>query len=268
MKKNPIEDLRKYREFLKTIPLNKYRAELSMKWVEQDLHPLLFPQKSIFEKYWDKQSFFNFEEWFNEFWNGLIKGDETTKKLEALKEVVRAHRKFYNGKINGDHETRFFLGFKARMYRTWISVLTQLDFCYLFNFLCAKEEDGLEIECNAELDVQEGIDAKVNDIGFGIAKISQRKEALKISTKKSLVTIPYAVFNIEEYERLSNSPRVKDKTGYQRALKAFHKYFIRLDNGFVVFNENYLKPIVDNIESIEAVRKTVKKISLELSGES
>jgi hypothetical protein len=32
--------------------------------------------------------------------------------------------------------------------------------------------------------------------------------------------------------------------------------------------ENYLKPIIDNIDEIEGVRKVVKEISLELSGES
>lgn len=268
MNKNPIEDLKKYREFLETIPLVKYREELKdIKWVEQDLHPLLYPQESIFEKYWEKHNYLDFEDWFNEFWGNLNKEENTLEKLRDFKEVVRAHRKFYNGKINGDHENRFFLGFKARMYRTWISVLTQLDFCYLINSLFEKEGKGLQVECNAELDVKEGVDARVNNIGFQIAKISQRKEALKISRKKSLVTIPYAVFDIKEYERLVNSPRVKDKTGYQRALQAFHKYFIRLQNGFVVFNENYLKPIIKNIEDIEKVKEVVKQISLELSGE-
>jgi len=51
-------------------------------------------------------------------------------------------------------------------------------------------------------------------------------------------------------------------------INSFEKYFVKLPNGFVVFNENYLKLIIDNIDNIEAVRKAVKKISLELSGES
>ena len=85
--------------------------------------------------------------------------------------------------------------------------------------------------------------------------------------KKVVVTIPYAVFNIEEFVRRCESPRVKDKSGYQKALDAFHKYFIRLQNGFVVFNEKYLKAIIDKIDSIEDVKKVVEKISLELAGE-
>lgn len=51
-------------------------------------------------------------------------------------------------------------------------------------------------------------------------------------------------------------------------LASFEKYFVKLQNGFVVFNENYLKPIINNIDDIKAVREVVKKISLELSGES
>lgn len=123
----------------------------------------------------------------------------------------------------------------------------------------------MQLEGNAELD-ERGIDARVKKIDFQIAKISRRKEARTAGGKKTIVAIPYAIFNVEEFERRSESPRVKDKTGYRKALDSFHKYFVRLQNGFVVFNENYLRPIIDNIDSIEAVKRTVKKISLELSG--
>lgn len=84
--------------------------------------------------------------------------------------------------------------------------------------------------------------------------------------KKTLITIPYAVFNLEEFYRRSQSSRVKDKSGYQKALTSFRKYFIRLQNGFIVFKEDYLKTIIEKINNIEDVRKVVKKISLELSG--
>lgn len=125
---------------------------------------------------------------------------------------------------------------------------------------------NLQLECNAELDAR-GIDLKVNNIGFQIAKISQRKEARTAGVKKSVITVPYAVFNLEEFERKSQSPRVKNKGGYKKALEAFKRYFIRLKNGFVVFHENYLNLIIDNIDDIEKVRKIVTQISMELSGE-
>jgi len=258
--KNPHEGLKKFRDFLGSIPLDKYREELKeIKWVEQNLPKEILPLASIFKYYWEERKFLEFDVWFETFWREINTTPESKKALEEFK------RYFFNKSLGEDGW--FKKGFKARMYRTWVSVLTQLDFCYMFEYVCDKEGKNLKLECNAELDAK-GIDAKVNDIGFQVAKISQRKEARTVGGKKTIITIPYAVFNIEEFERRITSPRVKDKSGYQKALKSFHKYFILLKNGFVVFNEEYLKQIIDNINDVEKVRQTVNKISIELSGES
>ena len=258
MKNSPVDDLEKYRRFLESIPLTKYREELKdIKWVEQDLPKEMLPLESIFKYYWDERKFLSFDDWFETFWAELNTKPESKQALKEFK-------KYYFDKTG---DGWFKKGFKARMYRTWVSVLTQLDFCYMFENICAKEGKNLQLECNAELDAQ-GIDAKISEIGFQVAKISQRKEARTVAEKKTVVTIPYAVFNVEEFEKRSQSSRVKDKMGYRKALDSFHKYFIRLQNGFIVFKEKYLKLIIEKIDNIEEVRKAVKKISLELSGES
>jgi hypothetical protein len=257
MRKNPIEDLEKYREFIKTIPLRKYREKLkNIKWVEQDLPKEILPLASIFRYYWEERQFLSFEAWFDIFWKELNTNSQS-------KEALKRFKKYYFDKNN---DGWFEKGFKARMYRTWISILTQLDFCYMFEYVCAKKGRDLQLECNAELDAK-GVDAKVGNIEFQVAKISQRKEARTAGKKKTMVTIPYAVFNIKEFERLIQSPRVKDKTSYQKALKAFHTYFTQLKNGFVVFQENYLELIIDNIDNLEKVRNAIEQIALELSGE-
>lgn len=264
--KNPTADLEKYRKFLTSIPLDKYREELKdIKFVEQDLVKPLYPLVSIFEHYWQKREFLEFDKWFNNFWAELNKNHG--HKLTDLKELVRAHRKFYDDKVNDDLDNKVYLGFKARMYRTWVSVLTQLDFCYVFESICHKGNIPLILECNAELD-STGVDARVNNIGFQIAKISQRTEALKVVRKTRLIVIPYAVFDLEEFDRKSQSSRVKDKDAYRKAVEAFHKYLIRLPNGFIVFREDYLKPIIGNINNIERVKTIVGRIASELSGES
>ncbi len=256
--KNPLEDVKKYRKFLETIPLNKYREELKeIKWVEQDLPKAMLPLASIFKYYWEQRQFLNFEEWFEIFWEEINTNPQSAASLKSFK-------KYYFDKNNNGW---FKEGFKARMYRTWVSILTQLDFCYMFEYVCAKENENLKIECNAELDAK-GIDARVNSICFQIAKISQRKEARTAGRKKSVVTIPYAVFNIEDFEKKCESPRVKDKEGYRKALSSFRKYFLRLENGFVVFSEDYLNPIIKSIDNIENVKKVVEKISADLSGMS
>jgi len=264
--KNSQKDLKKYRSFLETIPLDKYREELKdIKWVEQDLVPQLFPLKSIYTNYWEERIFLSFEDWFDKFWNELQQNQ--SQKIKDLKELVRAHRKFYEDKVNNNLNHKVFLGFKARMYRTWTAVLTQLDFCYMFEYVCLKEGKDLQLETNAELDAQ-GIDAKVNNICFQVKKISQRKEALRLEGGKRKIAIPYVVWNPDELKKKIQNPRTRIKNTYQKMVNSFEKYFIKLINGFVVFNENYLKPIIDNIDDIDTVRSVVKKISLELSGES
>ncbi|MCM8829408.1 MAG: TaqI family restriction endonuclease [Candidatus Omnitrophica bacterium] len=258
--KNPITDLEKFRKFLESIPLNNYRQEFKdIKWVEQDLPKEILPLTSIFSYYWEERNYLCFDEWFEKFWKEINANPESKQSLSEFKKY------FFDKEIEEDGW--FKKGFKARMYRTWISVLTQLDFCYLFEYICARENNKLLLECSAELDIK-GIDAKVGEIEFQVAKISQRKEARTSGGKKKVITIPYAVFNIEEFKRKSESFRVKDKEGYKRALYSFSKYFKVLNNGFVVFKEDYLRPIIDNIGSIEKVREIVSRISQELSGET
>ena len=265
--REPIKALEEYRKFLETIPLNRYREEFKLiKWVEQDLHPLLFPLESIFENYWEKQNYLSFEEWFEKFWKGLQKKEEKKEKLNDLKELVKAHRKFYEDLVNNNLEDKLFRGFKARMYRTWISVLTQLDFCYMFQYICAKEGMNLRLECNAELDAR-GIDAQVNEIGFQIAKISQRKVAQKILRKTKVILIPYILgWEIDEAQDKLKKSRTRNKERYQKQILAFEKYLLKLPNGFVVFKEDYLKSIIEQINDIEKVRSVVSKIFLELTG--
>lgn len=153
MPEYPIKDHLRYRQFLESIPLASYREELKdIKWVEQDLVHTLYPLASIYENYWETQNFLSFEDWFSSFWKEI--NLKQAQKLDDLKELVRAHRKFYEDKINGDLNNKLFLGFKARMYRTWVSVLTQLDFCYLFKSICAKNSKDLPLECNADLDAK------------------------------------------------------------------------------------------------------------------
>jgi len=257
---NPSKTLKLYRDFLESIPLDKFREKYKeIKWVEQDLPKEILPLASIFKNYWDKHNFLSFDDWFNEFW----------EELHSNKESLNALKKFKKYYFNKDDNGWFRLGFKARMYRTWVSVLTQLDFCYVFVYLSAKQNKNLKLECNAELD-RRGIDARVDDVDFQVAKISQRKEARPgAGRRKRKIAIPYAVFNIDELKRLSKSPRVREQNRekYKRALEAFFKYFEILSNGFVVFSEYYVSEIIKNIHDIQALKERVNRISLELAGE-
>lgn len=254
--KNPIEDFYRFRNFLKEIPLKDYRKESQeVKWVEQDLPKELLPLDSIFKYYWHDRNFLNFEEWFDAFWKEINTNEE---KREAL-------RKFKKYNFNKDLEENdwFKKGFKMRMWRTWISVLTQLDFCYLFEYLCAQENRNLILECNAELD-KKGIDAKVGDVNFQVGKISYRPESRRVSLRKieNLVTVPYLVVDKQELKRKIESKRVKEenKKHYEKLLEIFDKYFIQMENGFIVFKEDYLKVIIDNINDITKIKEKISQI--------
>jgi hypothetical protein len=244
--------LRRFRSFLKRIPLNRYRERFErIKWVEQDLPKEILPLYSIYRYYWEDKKYLGFKTWFERFWKEINDNRESKKALKKFKKY------YFNRTI--EENGWFKKGFKARMYRTWISILTQLDFCYMFKYICKKERRNFTIECSAELDMK-GIDAKVGEICFQITKISYRKEARKSRRSRRIIQIPYAVFNKEELRRRIQSPRTRNKRKYRRLLKAFEKYFDALENGFVVFKKDYVKMIIENLENQEELEKIIRKI--------
>lgn len=258
--REPSRDLSKFREFLASIPLSKHREETKdIKWVEQDLPREILPLASIFRYYWEERRFLAFDDWFEEFWEEINSNPQSRSALEGFKKY------HFNRSI--EENGWFKRGFRARMYRTWVSLLTQLDFCYIFEYVCAKKGKNLSLICSAELDAK-GIDAQVNDIGFQIAKLSERKEARTGITKRKIVSIPYAVFNIEELDKRLKNSRTRKKETYEGMLRAFNKYFEVLRNGFVVFKEAYIERIVENIDDSETLKAVGEKISSELRGRS
>ncbi len=253
--------LNSYRKFLESIPLDEFRKKFKdIKYVEQDLYKELLPQGSIFKHYWREQNFLDFESWFEDFWQELHSNAVSMAALTRFK-------KYYFDK---DKDGWFKQGFKARMYRTWTAVLTQLDFCYMLAYVCEKKGKKVSLEANAELDIS-GIDLRVGGTDFEVAKLTQRKEARSAAiARRNRIRIPYAVFNLDEYERKCNSSRVSppNRASYRNALQAFHKYFLVLKNGFVVFNEYYLDQVVSNLSNPEKLKTLVVRLLAELSGES
>ncbi len=117
------------------------------------------------------------------------------------------------------------VGLKARMYRTWVSLLTQLDLGYIWNKTIQQDK----LDSDVVLDTK-GIDlyGKINDsfVGIQIKKRSRRHEALKVTDSVApirTIDIPYDL-NFENDEYLSNK-------------------LTKLANGFVIFNKNYVEDI-------------------------
>ncbi len=237
-------DLKKFEKFLGGLELEKYRELRAIKTVEQDLPQDLLPLEIYYRYYWDSTDFKDFEDVFKIYWH---------EKLNPhIYNFIKKY--FYGCSLQFVEE-----GFKARLYRIWISLLTQFHFQYLWN---ATQEE--EILSSPELDAM-GIDGivELNDlkVGIQIKKVSYRREASsRRFTRRQqkfadvIVEVPYLVVDTEDLKKKIASPRVKEKSRerYMALLQLFKENFIKLDNGFVIFKGDYL----------EHVRKVILKESI------
>lgn len=229
------DNLEKYEKFLKNIAIAQYSKLRTIKTVEQDLPNELLPLELYYKHYWENTNFKDYDELFLEYWSENL----TPHIYEFIKKY------FYGCSLQFVEE-----GFKARLYRIWMSILTQFHFQYLWNALFEEK-----LESSAKLDGM-GLDAVAtiagNRIGIQIKKISFRREVSdRRFTKRQqsfadiIVEVPYLVVNTEELTSKINSRRTKEdtKNTCQNLLTAFNQNFHKYDNGFVVFKENYLKHI-------------------------
>jgi len=144
-----------------------------------------------------------------------------------------------------------------------MSILTQFHFQYLWNALFPEK-----VVSSADLD-RMGIDAIVElrniKVAIQVKKVSYRREASdRRFTRRQktqadiIVEVPYLVIDIEELKSKIKNPRVRESTKIkcQNALDVFNKNFIKLDNGFVIFKEEYLRHIYQiTLEKIKTVEK-------------
>ncbi len=254
MTRNWKGDLEKYENFLKSVNLNKYKHLRKIKTVEHDLPKNLIPLDLYYKYYWNTTDFKEYEEVFQIYWND---------RLKHIYEFIRKY--FYGCSLQFVEE-----GFKARLYRIWVSVLTQFHFQYLWNALFKEK-----LVSSPELDKM-GIDGmvKINNlkIGFQIKKISYRREVSdRRFTKKQqkyvnmIVEVPYLVVNIDEIIQKLESPRVKKKKEYKKLLEVFNNYFYKYNNGFVIFRERYLKVLKKLVlQKIDGDIKNNEKITYDL----
>jgi hypothetical protein len=249
-KSNWKENLKKFEAFLKEIPLKNYSYLRKIKTVEQDLPNELLPLQLYYKYYWETQNFKGFDEIFTIYWND---------KLQYIYNFIKKY--FYGCSINFVEE-----GLKARLYRIWVSILTQFYFQYLWNALFKEK-----LESSAELDAI-GIDAivelKGKKVAFQIKKVSYRREASERrftrrqqSYADIFVEVPYLVIDVNEIINKLKNPLTKKATkdNCNKALKVFKQNFSIYQNGFVVFKRDYLKNIHETIlEKIKTTKKGEK----------
>ncbi len=234
--------LKQFESFLKRVDLNKYRTLYSkIKTVEMDLPPRIQALKTIYEQYWDNKDSLNeplsFDDYYEIYWD--------THKNDI--------NEFWNSTGFGKDCDCFKKGLKARIYRTWASLITQIQGGYVAETVFGGPGSVL---MSPELDHQ-NIDMLIIDpitkkerLKIQIKKETHRPEIARmhknVFNQNGAVDVYYIVPRPNDYE----NPRYKrNGRGYSaRDYKPFVKDFVkwnpetgsmdRLDNGFIIFTKN------------------------------
>jgi len=231
-------DLDKFATFLSQIDVASYSHLKAIKTVEQDLPNELLPLDIYYRYYWESTEFKRFDDVFAEYWS---------THLKPLNDFIKQY--FYGCSFAFVEE-----GFKARLYRTWMAILTQFHFQYLWNSLFSDQ-----LESNSRLDGM-GIDALVilsgKRVALQVKKVSYRREVSdRRFTKRQqsyadvMVEVPYLVLDLGELQAKIDNPRTRAATQEtcQAALRVFNENFIKFSNGFVIFRDEYLRRVYSAI---------------------
>lgn len=227
-----MNKLQLFDNFVKSINLEKYRNQYAhIKIVEMDLPRNIQALKSLYKYYWsdvDIQHIPDFEEYY-ELYYADCKDDIKTFRTKT--EMC---------------ENCFNKGLKARIYRTWASIITQIHAGYV----AEKVFGNGTVEMNDVLD-HEGKDFVITyngkTISIQVKKETHRPEArVQRKDSKNIITLFYCVPNKKDFDR----PYYVKTHKIKPQLLDFIQYsdngiLNRYENGFVVFTEKafyVLKP--------------------------
>lgn len=246
--------LAQYEQFLATIPLDEYRKSLMpVKTVEQDLPRDLNPLPDIYRHYWVQSvpadGFPDYESFFADWWQG------------HLVPLDRFIRQYFWGCSYEFVRT----GFKARLYRTLISVLTQFHFAYLWCEVCS-----FPLTTTADLDMK-GVDAALTlpdgqSAALSVKKVTQRREAAgegRFSLRqakpwKHFIEVAYTIEPAEEIrDKVRRARQDNTRARYRLYYELATKLQCRLPNGFVVFSPDYPRGVEDLLRTLPAQEKLI-----------
>lgn len=229
--------LEKFDNFVKTIDLEAYRKKYAhLKIVEMDLPRNIQALKTLYKYYWtdvDLNHIPDFEEYYECYYK------ECEQDIEKFRIKTEMCRDCFNK------------GLRARIYRTWASIITQIHAGYVAEAVFGNNT----VDMNDELDHQ-GKDFVINykgkTIGIQVKKESKRPEArIRRSSDDSTITIRYCVPQKKDFE----NPKYKKTGEIKPQMLDFISFsqdgiLDRYDNGFVVFIKKTfedLKPLFDEL---------------------
>lgn len=219
--------LKQFNKFLSNIDLNKYRSKYSkIKLVELDLPRNIQAIKLLYEVYWDNFDLLGYDEFY-----GLY-----SKKLEKELESFRKKQMF-------SVET-FYRGLPARIYRTWASLLTQIQGGYVAASIYPK------VEMSSDLDYA-GIDMRIYINANKYINIQIKKETVSREVRTPWVglkkgeQITNIIYEVTHHSPLT--PTGKECVPYKRWVGRWGDKLTKLDNNFIIFLPDMFH--IDNIKT-------------------
>jgi hypothetical protein len=225
-------NLKKFDAFLKTVDLRGFRKKYSrIKIVETDLSKDIQAIELLYRVYWDERIFLSFEDFYNRY-------------IKEKKEQLEKFR--VKSTMCGDCFSR---GLKARTYRTWAGLITQIHAGYVAESVFGRGT----VFMSAELDHQ-GADIRVeyknHFLNYQVKKtsysgvMSRKPLPRKNKLNGDPIDIKY------EVPTCLSDPKTKKgefRLPYLRFLE--DKRIKAFDNGFVVFTQATFEPKKKEIDS-------------------
>lgn len=220
-----MEKLDEFTNFLKTVDLKRYRKEYaSIKIVEMDLPKSIQAITLLYEVYWVEKNFMSFEDFYKRYF------EEKKEELEKFRIKTTMCKDC------------FYRGIKARIYRTWAGLITQIHAGYVAESVFGKGS----VDMSRELDSM-GADIRVEYKGqilnYQVKKtsfsgvMSRRPLPRKKTIKGENIDIKY------EVPTCLTDPKTKNgeyRKPYLRFLE--DKRSKAFPNGFVVFTKEAFLP--------------------------
>lgn len=235
--------LAQFTNFLKTVDLQSYREQFQfIKTVEMDLPKQIQALRTIYEQYWQNKCALAepvlFDDYYKVYWD------------EHENDII----KFWHTTGFGTNCDCFKKGLKARIYRTWVALITQIHGGYVAESVFGKNS----VKMGTELDHKNVDILVVNSDGTVNLKIQIKKETHRpeiarmhknVTSTGGIVDVYYIVPNYNEYENEPYYKIGKRKNELRDSLKEFIKFntkgtLDRLPNGFVIFTPNAFKELL------------------------
>mgnify|MGYP002766390796 CR=1 FL=1 len=226
--------LQKFDDFVKKIDLETYRKKYShLKIVEMDLPRSIQALKTLYKYYWQQIDIDNIPD-FEEYYELYYK--EHQKDIDAFRIKTEMCENCFNK------------GLRARIYRTWASIITQIHAGYVAESVFGEGT----VDMNEDLD-HKGKDFTITyngkTIGIQIKKESKRPEARDHHPdSKGIITIKYCVPQKKDFEQPTYvksgiiKPQMLDFIKFSPKEGFLDMY----DNGFVVFIKKPFEDLKNN----------------------